>query len=573
MKSSLLISLLLGMTFGSSFSQVPQLVPGWPYNINPTPALTPRFDFSSGFYDYSIFFNTDDGMIDRFNLNASFFPGWPLIIDSVVFGITPIVVDLNRDGYMDNVLFGISNTFGFSQSFIFAVDHFGSVMPGFPIPINHPVSLNVADFDHDGEYEIMSFSAREGLIHCFNHLGVEKPGWPIPLPSDVIGNTVAGSGGAVADFDLDETNEYVIQGLYHIYAYRFDGTMQPGFPIGLPQIDSTYTFSNNWNWPPTLGDIDHNGFPEIIAAADDVTFEAPWFNAYLYVFEHTGEIKENWPLFFPHAVIKEAPVPSDINNDGMIELGFQARDSFYFIEPNASRLAPWPVVIPPPGIFSVMTNADLIIVDINGDGYCEIFHDYNVLFADSIGSDSIAWFGHSYFFAMDRNGQELNGYPFIINGSYLGRPPNFAFDPLSHKLYMAVYTDNLAPPGTHGIDSGYVNVYRFPDSTGVPNQWPMLSHDNLLTRNYNFVDRVTAIADDTPPPLPKSAILKQNYPNPFNSTTIIEYTLPKEEQVTLSLYDILGRKLRISMRGFTRLETGRFRSIWDNTPVEFIIWC
>jgi len=44
--------------------------------------------------------------------------------------------------------------------------------------------------------------------------------------------------------------------------------------------------------------------------------------------------------------------------------------------------------------------------------------------------------------------------------------------------------------------------------------------------------------------LPKEFALEQNYPNPFNPTTTIEYAVAREEQVTLTVYDNLGREVR-----------------------------
>jgi hypothetical protein len=43
--------------------------------------------------------------------------------------------------------------------------------------------------------------------------------------------------------------------------------------------------------------------------------------------------------------------------------------------------------------------------------------------------------------------------------------------------------------------------------------------------------------------VPEKFVLEQNYPNPFNPTTKINFTLPKDAAVTLSVFDISGREV------------------------------
>jgi len=45
--------------------------------------------------------------------------------------------------------------------------------------------------------------------------------------------------------------------------------------------------------------------------------------------------------------------------------------------------------------------------------------------------------------------------------------------------------------------------------------------------------------------IPLNTTLSQNYPNPFNPTTKIEYLLPQASYVTIKLYDLLGREIKV----------------------------
>jgi hypothetical protein len=62
---------------------------------------------------------------------------------------------------------------------------------------------------------------------------------------------------------------------------------------------------------------------------------------------------------------------------------------------------------------------------------------------------------------------------------------------------------------------------------------------------------------------PRDFALSQNYPNPFNPSTTIKFELPKVSQVSLSVYDVLGRQ--VSVLANERREAGAYEVKFDGS--------
>jgi hypothetical protein len=56
---------------------------------------------------------------------------------------------------------------------------------------------------------------------------------------------------------------------------------------------------------------------------------------------------------------------------------------------------------------------------------------------------------------------------------------------------------------------------------------------------------LTGVEDDVAANMPQEFNLKQNYPNPFNPETLIEFSLQIRQRVTLKIFDVMGRQVRV----------------------------
>tara|TARA_B100000963_G_C22406179_1_gene571127 strand:- start:134 stop:601 length:468 start_codon:yes stop_codon:yes gene_type:complete len=67
--------------------------------------------------------------------------------------------------------------------------------------------------------------------------------------------------------------------------------------------------------------------------------------------------------------------------------------------------------------------------------------------------------------------------------------------------------------------------------------------------------------DDKEKVLSNKFIVKANYPNLFNPTTHIRYNLPEDKFVNITIYDLLGRKVRLLMNDSQTI--GYYTITWD----------
>jgi len=75
----------------------------------------------------------------------------------------------------------------------------------------------------------------------------------------------------------------------------------------------------------------------------------------------------------------------------------------------------------------------------------------------------------------------------------------------------------------------------------------------------------TLSAEEPAAAVPTTYHLEQNYPNPFNPTTQIGFGLPRSDQITLKVYNVIGEEVGVLVEGL--YPPGSYRVTWDGSTL------
>jgi hypothetical protein len=102
---------------------------------------------------------------------------------------------------------------------------------------------------------------------------------------------------------------------------------------------------------------------------------------------------------------------------------------------------------------------------------------------------------------------------------------------------------------SNGSTSAVSGGMRLVGTVGQPALGISYSPTGIVRSGYWQQPGGLVTADEPAPDLPIAFALHQNYPNPFNPTTTVTYDLPAPSEIALSVFDVLGRKVRLLASG------------------------
>ena len=118
-----------------------------------------------------------------------------------------------------------------------------------------------------------------------------------------------------------------------------------------------------------------------------------------------------------------------------------------------------------------------------------------------------------------------------------------SFETIMHNNYILLKWQTASESNNYGFE-----IERF-----VTEEWEKIDSDG--TFEYSQIIHVNLNS------IPKRIELMQNYPNPFNPSSKISYAIANPSFVSLKIYDVLGREVRVLVN--EHKDVGRYSLIFE----------
>jgi len=242
--------------------------------------------------------------------------------------------------------------------------------------------------------------------------------------------------------------EEVVFAYGDLHVFRHDGTYLTGFPVSLASEDTQF-----W-WGPAVGDVNGNGFKEIVVGS---------YDGNLHVFDRAGSELSGWPRDYhdsPTVYIRHISL-GDVNGDGRLEIIFDLNGNVYVVDWQGNAVSGWP--LPPAASPASGVVQSIAAADIDGDGSDEV-----IVAAITSCAGNCQGLYDDYTLTvsvLNKQGNQLSGWPRSFTEPYmsesnLGPATELAVADLDKDGSL----DIVFPMGTriHALDANGNSLPDFP---------------------------------------------------------------------------------------------------------------
>jgi hypothetical protein len=556
----------------------------------------PSFVDIDGDSDLDLFLGRSDGRLSFYrNLGTRLTPVWSLVTDyydSIDVGANsiPFFADMDADGDFDLFL-------GEDQGNVNFFRNVGSdTLADWELVSTEYNSISssrrsapaFADIDQDGDLDLLIGNDEGKLPFYENDGSPHLPSWTPVTDNYVFLDLGAYSAPALADIDADGDDDLFFgEESGKIKFYRTENAFP--LPEWLRVADSYFAIEADDYSSPEFGDVDADGDLDLLVGRKDGRIE---FYRNLGTPQSAIWNFEADQLDFVEVSGYASPCLGDIDGDADLDLlvGQTYGRIFFYRNDGTPDLPYWVLVTGTFESIDVGWYSSPALGDLDLDGDLDLLignNDGLSLYLNQGGTpqssfqllttyrDSLGWTGRHVPALCDfdsdgdldlfvgESGGGLCHYRNLILNSIQGKVTD-GVDPLTGEMVIlsgdrndSTFTDSAGSYRFSGLPVGNYCVFRDPSSDRYC--FSPLESD---TFGVDFWD-ATSVGQSGEPQSPPPAQLHPNYPNPFNPLTHITYSLPSNQQVKLTVYNLKGEKVKNLVDALQ--DRGPKTVTWDGT--------